>query len=482
MQYRREIDGLRAVAVLPVILFHAGFSLFSGGYVGVDVFFVISGYLITTIIIAENQTGNFSIVNFYERRARRILPALAIVIIACIPFAWLWMTAEQLAAFARSMVAVSVFGSNILFWQETGYFATSAEMKPLLHTWSLAVEEQYYVLFPPIVALFWKYARRLLVPMLLLTGIASLALAQWASTHYPSAGFYLLPTRLWELLIGSLLAFHALRDNASPTRLAREVGGLLGLGLIIYAIFLFDRNTPFPSFYTLVPTVGTALIIYYVREGSLVYRLLSNRAFVGIGLISYSAYLWHQPLFAFARIRSIHHPSEALMATLGILTLVLAYLSWRFIESPFRNKQRFDRKAIFSYALASSLAFIGIGIAGSAGEGFPARVSASGATYAELDLKRRLHVNFGLSGACDGQVRKDDACRTHAAPEILVWGDSYAMHLVRGILASNPNARVAQMTKSSLRPVSQSGANQPQVPQPLGRWLPGLQSRGNGLD
>ena len=160
MNYRREIDGLRALAVLPVILFHAGFETFSGGFVGVDVFFVISGYLITTIILAELEQGRFSIVNFYERRARRILPALFLVMLVCIPFAWIWLLPSDMKDFSQSLIAVAIFASNILFWRESGYFDTAAELKPLLHTWSLAVEEQYYVLFPLFLMLFWKLGKR----------------------------------------------------------------------------------------------------------------------------------------------------------------------------------------------------------------------------------------------------------------------------------------------------------------------------------
>ena len=193
MQYRREIDGLRAIAVLPVILFHAGFETFGGGFVGVDVFFVISGYLITTIILGELEQGKFSIVNFYERRARRILPALFLVMLVCIPFAWLWLLPSDMKDFAQSLVAVSVFASNILFWRESGYFDTAAELKPLLHTWSLAVEEQFYVLFPLLLMLFWKLGKRWILVTLGLAFIASLALAQWAAYAKPAAAFYLLP-------------------------------------------------------------------------------------------------------------------------------------------------------------------------------------------------------------------------------------------------------------------------------------------------
>lgn len=190
MDYRRELDGLRALAVLPVILFHAGFETFSGGFVGVDVFFVISGYLITTIILAELNRGNFSIVNFYERRARRILPALFLVMLACIPFAWILLAPADLNSFAKSLVAVSLFVSNVFFWKDGDYFETAAELKPLIHTWSLAVEEQYYVLFPLFLMLFWKFGKRWILVTLGLVFVLSFAVAQWASYAKPAAAFF----------------------------------------------------------------------------------------------------------------------------------------------------------------------------------------------------------------------------------------------------------------------------------------------------
>ena len=193
MIYRPEIDGLRALAVLPVILFHAGFSAFSGGYVGVDVFFVISGYLITSIIIYEIADEKFTILNFYERRARRILPALFFVMAACIPFAWFWFLPEDLIKFSQSLIAVSAFVSNILFWKQSGYFAGATELMPLLHTWSLAVEEQYYILFPIFLMIAWRLGLRFIIVTLAFIFLFSLMLADWASVHYPSPNFYLLP-------------------------------------------------------------------------------------------------------------------------------------------------------------------------------------------------------------------------------------------------------------------------------------------------
>jgi peptidoglycan/LPS O-acetylase OafA/YrhL len=365
MQYRREIDGLRAIAVLPVILFHAGFETFGGGFVGVDVFFVISGYLITTIILGELEQGKFSVVNFYERRARRILPALFLVMLVCIPFAWLWLLPNDMKDFAQSLVAVSVFASNILFWRESGYFDTAAELKPLLHTWSLAVEEQFYVLFPLLLMLFWKLGKRWILVTLGLAFIASLALAQWAAYAKPAAAFYLLPTRGWELLIGAFAAFYLSQANRKEFgKVAGEVGGWLGVALIMYAVFAYSKATPFPGLCALVPTLGAVLVILFATQQTTVGKFVGNKAFVGVGLISYSAYLWHQPLFAFARQRSLTEPSHTVFLVLSVMALVLAYFSWRYVEYFFRRKSSISRNYIFLFSFLGSCLFIGIGLFG----------------------------------------------------------------------------------------------------------------------
>lgn len=343
MRYRAEIDGLRALAVVPVILFHAGFLLFSGGFVGVDIFFVISGYLITTILIEDIDKGRFSIINFYERRARRILPALFFVMLCCVPFAWAWMSPSQMKDFSQSLVATSLFSSNILFWQESGYFEAVAEQKPLLHTWSLAVEEQYYIIFPVFLLFAWRFGRDRVFWIITVLAAISMFLAQWFSRIDETANFYLLPTRAWELLSGSITAFIVQARGVKRNNLV----SLAGLLLVIFPIFLYDKSTPFPSLYTLFPVLGVCLIIAYGEATTFVAKLLSLRVFVGIGLVSYSAYLWHQPLLAFSRIRSFEPLSKMQQITLPFLSLVLAYFTWRFVENYFRNKEIFGKQAIF---------------------------------------------------------------------------------------------------------------------------------------
>jgi peptidoglycan/LPS O-acetylase OafA/YrhL len=379
MKYRREIDGLRTVAVIPVLFFHAGFTAFSGGYVGVDVFFVISGYLITSILLSELASNSFSIINFYERRARRILPALYAVMLASVCLAWFSLYPSHMKDFSESLAAVSLFSSNILFWSETGYWGVDNELKPLLHTWSLAVEEQYYLFFPIFLLLLWPLKRKWLYVSFISLIICSLMLSEWGSKHQPEANFFLLPTRGWELGIGACIALYFYAREVDVTtitnrRFVREVASLLGLTLIFASIFFYTEETPFPGFYALPPTIGAALVILYANNSTLVGKLLSSKGFVGIGLISYSTYLWHQPLFAFARHRSLLEPSHVTLSLLVLLSLFMAFLSWKYVEAPFRNKQKIPRGAIFKISGLGALVFILFGFYGHFSNGIPQRV------------------------------------------------------------------------------------------------------------
>lgn len=393
MIYRREIDGLRAVAVLPVIFYHAGFKIFEGGFIGVDVFFVISGYLITSIILSDMNKDKFSIVTFYERRARRILPALFFVLLTCLPFAWFWLIPNNLRDFCQSLTAVSAFSSNILFWRECGYFDTVSELKPLLHTWSLAVEEQYYIIFPLFLMSLWKLRKRWIFGALITLGAISLSLAQWGAYNKPSATFYLLPARVWELAIGALIAFYFLykREHVEFIKTRKktsEVLGFIGLLLICYSIFAFNKSTPFPSVYALIPTLGTGLIIIFSTSETIVGRFLGIKPIVGIGLISYSTYLWHQPLFVFARNRSLTEPGTLLLLVLSVVSILLAYISWRFIESPFRNKKVVSRKGVFTFAVIGTLVFASIGLSGHFNKGYEGRVDKSVVKLADPEWGR----------------------------------------------------------------------------------------------
>lgn len=360
MHYRTEIDGLRALAVLPVIAYHAGFAGFSGGFVGVDIFFVISGYLISSILLDELQKQQFSLLGFYERRIRRILPALFLVLGFTAALAWWLLLPHEMAAFGRSLMAVVVFASNILFWKESDYFATEAEYIPLLHTWSLAVEEQYYVIFPLLLALLWKFGRKAIYLSLGLLAVIGLATAEYLWRVDAGANFYLLPSRFWELLIGALAAVY-LKNHQPTTSWLTQLLSLTGIALVLGSIFLLDNSLPFPSRYALLPTIGAALIILFATPNNLAGQILSLKPLVFVGLISYSAYLWHQPLLVFARMQPYLEPSLELMAAMAFSSLLLAWFSWRFVERPFRQRQRFTRKQIFIFAAVASLCFLGLG-------------------------------------------------------------------------------------------------------------------------
>ncbi|MCP5185190.1 MAG: acyltransferase [Pseudomonadales bacterium] len=373
MKYRPEVDGLRALAVLPVVFFHAGFESFGGGFVGVDVFFVISGYLITSILSQELDAGRYSLVNFYERRARRILPALFTVLLVCLPLAWIWLPPSDFVEYSDSVVGVSLFVSNFLFWSKSGYFDTSAELQPLLHTWSLAVEEQFYLFFPPILFLLWRIGRQRVAIVIGLGGVASLLLAEYGVQRWwQSASFYLLPARAWELATGSLIAFYLSggADRRLPPLCNQLLAGI-GIAAIAASIVLYDRNTPFPGIAAALPVFGTALVILFAWPGTLIGNLLAARLPVSIGLISYSTYLWHQPLFAFARHASEGAPGKLLLLALCAMSVLLAYLSWRYVEHPFRRKGTFGRRSIFWMSGVASLFFLCIGVIGHLFEGFP---------------------------------------------------------------------------------------------------------------
>ena len=435
MIYRPEIDGLRALAVLPVVLFHAGFEWFSGGFVGVDVFFVISGYLITTIIISEMATGKFSLLNFYERRARRILPALFFVMVACLPFAWLWLTPSDLIGFGQSLVAVSTFSSNILFWWESGYFDAAAEFKPLLHTWSLAVEEQYYIIFPLFLMLTWRLGVRRIFTLLSIVFIASLGVAHLATNYAVapkiiSGAFFLLPTRGWELLVGVFVAFYLQHNTYFKSHTLNQILSLLGLGMIMYSIVVFDESTPFPSLHALIPTIGAGLLILCAVPNTLTHRFLSLSPVVGIGLISYSTYLWHQPLFAFARHRLFGEVSNPLLLLLCIASFGMAYFSWRWVEQPFRDKQKTTRKFIFSFSL--------IGILGLSLTGLTVHINGG---YIQRFTKEEIRI-LGFTSPSKENSCFLDAGQSYDAftadcqnGNILLWGDSHAAALAVGMRA-----------------------------------------------
>lgn len=454
MKYRKEIDGLRALAVIPVILYHAGLTQFSGGYIGVDVFFVISGYLITTIIHDEILRDSFSIAHFYERRARRILPALFFVCLVSIPFAWAWMLPAAFKDFSHSLIAVSLFSSNILFSGESDYFATAAELKPLLHTWSLAVEEQFYLFFPLILLFFRRLKTAALFTLLTTISLTSLFLADYASVHYPAANFYLLITRAWELGMGAMLAI-GLPFMCQPRHLTAQSLSIIGLALIGYSIFYFDESLPFPGLWGLLPTFGTILTIAYARPGTLVSALLSLKLVVAIGLVSYSAYLWHQPLFAFARINSVD--STQVLLLLSSVSMLLAYFSWRYIEAPFRNNKYLSRRQIFTLAISTSGLLIITGLLISSFNGFDYRYNESQKQIlAYLEYEPETAYREGQCFLRSDQTYEafSPACFSAGSKQksIAIWGDSHAAALSYGLRTRHP--ALTQLTASACSPLA----------------------------
>ena len=419
--HRPEIDGLRAIAVVSVIFFHADFAGFAGGFVGVDVFFVISGFLITGILIAENLAGDFSILRFYERRVRRILPALYLVLAVSFAVALYLLLPSRLVDFARSALAALLFVSNGYFWRNANYFGPDSSLEPLLHTWSLGVEEQYYLFFPLLVLIFWRFGIPRLAGIIAVATLASLALSEVLWRTGPEANFYLLPSRAWELGLGSLGAFLWHRTGGMPMRRPiAEAAAAVGLALVTGSVLLIDAGTPTPSLIAALPTGGALLILLFATKGTLVARLLSLPLVVGIGLASYSAYLWHQPLFAFARISSTDDLGFGTMLLLCALTFLLAWATLVFVERPFRNRTRFDRRQTFVGAAGGTVALLAAG----------ALVLQSGGlrgTYPDY-LRDAVTMTSTKQGAYVRKAysRADDRTEfaENGAPRLLLIGDS----------------------------------------------------------
>ena len=346
LTYRAEIDGLRAIAVMAVILYHAqistfGHNFFKGGFIGVDIFFVISGYLIGSLILKELQTtGKFSFSYFYERRARRILPALFVVMLSSLPFAWSYLLPHSFIDFAKSILSSLVFVSNYYF-HYTGlqYGTESGLLKPFLHTWSLSIEEQFYVIFPVSLFIFFKYLKKYITHIIILGIVVSLIIADWGIRNHPSFNFYLLPARGWELLAGTLLAKLELQHGRVSHKIFNKILPLLGIFLIGYSVAFYDHEILHPSFHNISPIVGVMLIIWFSKRDELFTKILSSKLFVGMGLISYSLYLWHYPIFAFGRIKDDAHTGYDKIEWI-VLTIFLSVLSYFFIEKPFRKKNK----------------------------------------------------------------------------------------------------------------------------------------------
>jgi len=351
LNYRPEIDSLRAIAVLGVIIYHAklyifGYQFFTGGYLGVDIFFVISGYLIFSLIYKELKISNqLDFKNFYERRARRILPALIFVIIISLIFAWKLILPTSFIDYAKSIIYSLVFTSNFyFFFSGQVYGAESGLLKPLLHTWSLSVEEQFYIIFPLITLLFFKYLNKYIFYLFFSISILSFVLSQYLSIYNPSLNFYLLTSRIWEILCGAMLVFLEDKKNKNFSNLVSNFFVFIGLVLIVLSFLLIESNNG-PSLISIFTIIGTMIVIYFSKPKTLMSFILSNKILVGIGLISYSLYLWHYPIFSFYRIYFLN---KSIYYNFIILLLIffISFLTYYFIEKPFRDKKKISLKKI----------------------------------------------------------------------------------------------------------------------------------------
>ncbi|NVO25221.1 acyltransferase family protein [Donghicola mangrovi] len=459
MTYRADIDGLRAIAVLSVLLFHLGVPLVPGGFAGVDIFFVISGYLITGILLRDMQAGQFSLLHFYRKRALRILPALCFVLLATVAVGSRILLPSEMAELGRSIVATMLFGANIYYWSTLDYFHPDAKENPLLHTWSLGVEEQFYILLPLLMWLCFRYTRQCVVPMLAATVAISFALSVFAVGPMPRASFYLLPTRFWELGAGALLA-------AMPLRLAprwAEGAGMAGFALLVAGIFGLNETLPFPGAAALLPVAGAALLIAAGGQGG-IGRLLSKTAPVWIGQISYSVYLWHWPLIVFWKMRTDTDLTVPETAGLGAAAILFGALSTRFIERPFRNLPAglTDGRILWP-ALVAVLAGIGLGWGlshmPSALRTYPtevARLDTYGGYFDAPDFKAdwrydRCHLDPHSGGF---EAYDQVTClKQDERPSVLLFGDSHAAHIWRALSQARPDLNILQASSTNCRPL-----------------------------
>lgn len=429
-RYRPDVDGLRAVAVIAVVLYHADLRC-PGGFVGVDVFFVISGFLITSLIWRDLETGKFTFANFWERRARRIIPPLAVMILAAFVAGWFLLLPDDFINLGRAAAAQAVFSANIHYWLDTGYFSGIAKEKPLLHTWSLAVEEQFYLIVPFV---FWAAFRfkffKSRAGVLSLLGVgfaASLAISIYGVSNFPESTFYLLHTRAWELLTGSIIAF----IPVLPVRRGiREFISLAGILLIIIPVFGYTSATPFPGLAALPPCVGTALIIWSNNKQTITGSLLSMRPVVYVGLISYSLYLYHWVFFAYSKYMQLVPFSLSFGWRAGMvgLSFLCAFLSFKYIETPFRTRRvASSRKEVFAFAGSGLVIVLFCGLAGIWFQGFPQRLSPQKLEFAKAATDMEFINEHTVEDILSDKLNIIGVPDATTPPKVLVWGDSHAM-------------------------------------------------------
>ncbi|WP_312682866.1 acyltransferase family protein [Stenotrophomonas chelatiphaga] len=450
-KYRPEIDGIRSLAIIPVLLYHAGVAGFSGGFVGVDVFFVISGYLITSILVREFSEGTYSIASFYERRIRRIFPALIVVLGFVIIVSPASLLPSEFTTLGRDAISSVFFVANINFWMQSGYFAADAEAKPLLHMWSLGVEEQFYLVAPLALYLILRFAPNRKLTLVGIAALVSLAGCIYLTPRFPGASFYLLPTRAWELLVGSWLAIYGSQFNIHANNqrtMTREAAGMFGLALVIAPVLTYTRETAFPGYAAIAPVIGAALLILSGSQ-TLTGRLLSLKPLVKIGLISYSLYLWHWPLIVFFK-NAGWLPSGVGTASVIALSVLLAWLTWRFIESPTRNRIVFSPKRLGCICAAASITLVLTSAVFISLDGWNSRFSSKVVAYDED--RNDVSPDRDRCHFAGGSPPLDAACvlGPDKVPSVAVWGDSHGVELAKAV--GEAGVPVLQLTYSSCPP------------------------------
>ena len=431
MNYRRDIDGLRAIAILPVIFFHAGFNNFDYGYLGVDIFFVISGFLITSFIVNDLKLEKFKVLNFFDRRARRILPGLVFIMIASIPPALVYMQPDDLENFGQSLFATSLFSNNILLYLTSGYWDIASEFKPLLHTWSLSVEEQYYVVFPFLMILIWKLKSFWLMFLLFLfLSIISFFYYYFGSFGNESiesrASFLLLFGRAWQILlgaIGALISLKVITKIDTVKKFYKEFICLLGISLILLSMFhslIFELNQ---IYLPVLASIGTLLLLVFSNQNLIATALLRSKLFVWIGLISYSLYLWHQPIFAFARIRSFDEPSFVSMILLILFLIPLATLSFK-LERFFKNPKNVNNRIFYSSLIVSLIIICSAGLTFHFSNGFYKNYNELTAPYLVED---KFYDNDGY---IVDAFKFQDLEFSGNKKNLIIYGDSFARDFI----------------------------------------------------
>lgn len=430
LAYRKELDGLRGIAVLAAIFFHAGMHWCSGGFVGVDMFFVLSGYLMAAIIVREKQAGTFSLWVFYERRLRRILPALLVTICACVPAAWYLMPPRLLEDFFQSVITALLFIPKAAVWPAEGYFDVASYQKPLLHLWSLTVEAQFYLLFPLLLLACLRMGRKFLVAAVAILLVASLAEAQRSSAQPSVLHFYLFSTRAWELLAGALIAFYECWHGRKGSRALRYVISGVGMAMLGYAIVMFNPLVPFPSIYTALPVAGTMCLIFALGKDMFLARVLGSSWLAGVGVVSYSAYLWHQPLFVFARLYMPSPPGPLHYWGLTLLALGIAAASWKWVEQPLRNRRLVAPAKMFLLLVPVWTLLMVAGIAGQQSEGFKDSYALPKSVEESFVRSPRQKECFAKDNIHD---RPDWLCDIGSEDNpisFMLYGDSHALSLL----------------------------------------------------